>query len=132
MADFIKTISNSLNLFGNGPSTKWGQSFGYPYTMVWGTSTWGEGYSLVIDIEKIITNSITPDSAFYLETNKLISNDLSLSFETSDERLYQGDWSYVFSFYTSDAEDRDFPTWTEGSASSVSFTCGSAGSTTWT
>lgn len=132
MADFIKTISNSINLFGNGPSTKWGESFGFPDTMVWGTSTWGEGYSLVIDIEKFISNSITPDSAIYLESQKLISENISLSFETTSEKISQGEWNYVFVSDVTNAEDRDFTTWSQGSGVNTSFTCGTAGSTTWT
>lgn len=131
MADFTKTISNGINVFGGGPSTIWGQAV-YPYTMVWGSSLWGEGFSLIFSVQKVIDNSITPDTEIIKSPSKLISESTTLAFETSSEKLSQGVWDYIFPDNTSDAENRDFPTWTESSQSTISYVCGSVSDTTWT
>lgn len=131
MADFTKTITNSLNLFGNGPSTKWGQSLGVPYTMAWGTATWGEGFSLPLDIQKLIANSIAPDTTLITEFQKVIQNIISIESDPTRENLSQGIWNYIFISNTTDGEDRVSTTWSEGNASAVSFTCMAAGTTNW-
>ena len=132
MADFTKTISVSINLFGGGPSTKWGDANGYGYTMVWGASKWGEGsFSLVFNVEKLITNSISQDTIIINQAEKLISNDLTLSEDLSSEKLSQGVWDYVFPPNVTNNEDRIFTSFTCGSAQTTSYTCQAAGSTTW-
>ncbi len=132
MANYVKTITNSVNLFGLAPSTKWGQSFGYPYTMVWGTTKWGEGsFNQIFSITKLISNSITPDTAIQLNTTKVLSNDLTINSDLSSEEILNGSWNYVFPSNTIDGENRDFTSWTEGADISSTFTCQAAGSTTW-
>ncbi len=132
MADYVITITNGVRLFGNGPSTKWGDSNGYAYTMVWGTSKWGESsFSLVFNVEKLIENYVTPDTIIINETEKLIQNDLTLSEDLSSEMLRQGDWSYIFPPGVTENEDRIFTSFTCSSAQTVSYTCLAVGSTTW-
>lgn len=132
MADFTKTLTNSVNLFALSPSTKWGQSFGAPYTMVWGTTKWGYGsFDQIFAIGKLISNSISPDTALQLNTTKVLSNDISIQSDLSSEELRNGSWSYVFPSNTTDGEDRYFPTWTDSTASTTSFSCGSVSTTTW-
>lgn len=132
MADHSITISNSVNIFGLNPSSKWGDANGFAYTFVWGTTKWGEGsFSLVFNVEKLVENSITPDTIIINESIKLISNDLTLSEDLSSEKLSQGDWNYVFPPNTTEGESRVFTTFTCGTVSSNSYTCQAAGSTTW-
>ena len=131
MADFTKTITNSINLFGGNPSSKWGQS-NYPYTMTWGVTRWGEGtFSIVFSVEKLIANSLAPDTTIATEVQKIIQNNLTMSGELSSEVLTNGDWRIVFVSDTINVEERDMATWTSGSAASTSFTCLPAGSTSW-
>jgi len=133
LADYVQTITNGLRLFGGEYSTKWGQSFGSPYTMVWGTTKWGEGsYTVVLDVRKLISNAITPSLDPYYLTSKLISNLLTPTSDMSRETLSQGDWNYVFPSDTTNIEGLDTPTWAAGSSSSPTWTTGTAGSTTWT
>lgn len=132
MADHTKNISNIVNVFGNGPSTKWGQDSSFT-TMVWGTSKWGEGESLPLVIEKYIdTGGVTLTDAYVREPQKVISESITPSMEMTSESLKNGDWNYVFTSDTTQAEDRDTATWTAVSEASTSFTSVSEASTTWT
>lgn len=131
MADFNITISNSVNVFGVEISTKWGQTE-FPYTMTWGTSLWGYGYTTVLDVEKVIDNSVTPGTTIINEVTKLISESITPAFETSSEGLKNGAWNYVFTNNTTEAEERDTTTWNSASVASVSYTSLTATSVTWT
>lgn len=130
MADFSITITNSVRVFGIEESTKWGQTAG---TMTWGTSLWGQGFTVICQPVILITNSITPtwEYAGNYFSKLFNAGSVSPTFEMSSEVLKNGVWSYVFASDTTEAEGRDFPTWSSGSASSVSFTCAAGGSTTW-
>lgn len=135
MADFSKNITNTVNVFGDGPSTKWGQANGYPYTMTWGTSKWGEGESLPIAFVKVISNS--QDLTFdYTGSSLRKVVDIGSAPVLSDMgsevlRDGTGTWLYVFTSDTTQGEDRDSATWTETTASDATFTCQAAAGTTW-
>lgn len=132
MADFTITIANEFRCFGLEESTKWGDNYGTGYTMVWGTSTWGYGYTIPLDIEKLMSEAINPSWDYYSsEVEKVVSESMPVAFETSTENLSDGVWNIVFVSNTIDAEERDFATWTSQSAGTTSFTCGTAGSTSW-
>jgi len=132
MADFSQSITNSVQCFSEGPSTKWGDANGYPYTMAWGVSTWGEGYSLPVDFIKVIDNSVVSDTTIMKEVVHIWGETVTIqAFEATVENLTQGIWYYVFPDRTTNAEDRDFATWTSATVSDVTFTCGAAGSTSW-
>jgi len=151
MADFTITITNGVRLFGQGPSTKWGDVNGVFYTMVWGTSVWSEGgFTLVHDIQKLIANSVTQDTIIindvihYLEigtltidstiindANKFISNDLTMSEDLSSEKLSQNVWEYVFPPGVTENENRIITSFSCGSAQTTSYTCQAIASTTW-
>lgn len=132
MADFTKTITNGINVFGNNPSTKWGQA-NSPYTMTWGVQKWGEGsFSIVFSVEKLITNSLLPDTAMLFEAQKFVTSDLILSEDLSSEILTNGNWRIVFVSDTINVEDRDTAVWTSSTTSTGTFSCMTAGSTTWT
>lgn len=146
------TFTNSIRAFSEGPSTKWGQSNGYPYTMTWGTSTWGEGESIPLSVMKVISNSqpfsgvyqgsrvvhllgigsASVDSDLYRYYNKTwTAGSVSPTFEMSSEVLKNGGWTYVFPSLATDGESRDFASWTAGSSPDVTFSCQAAGSTSW-
>lgn len=135
MADFTKNITNTVNVFGAGPSTKWGQSIGYPYTMTWGTSTWGEGESLPYSFVKVITNSqdLTFEYAGGAVAKYVDLGSAPLDSDLGSEMLRDGtgNWNYVFPSNTAEGEDRSFATWTETTASDATFTCQAAAGTVW-
>lgn len=131
MADFSKTISNSINCLGPAPSTKWGT--GTPYTMTWGTSKWGEGTEdLQIAFIKVISESVIPSDSVAKSASKQLSDSLTLSGDMGSESLQDGSgYYYVFSTPTTDGESRLIPTYAEGSVSSQSYTCLSVASINW-
>lgn len=132
MANFTQNISNSVRVFSEGPSTKWGQASSFT-TMVWGTSTWGEGESLPLRVIKVVSNSLDTSGVFAgASVVKAVSiGSASVAFEMSSERLSQNGWTYVFPSLATDGEERDFATWSAVSATDATFTCGTAGSTSW-
>ena len=134
MADWTKNVSNTVDVFGGGPSTKWGQGT-LPYTMVWGTAKWGEGGStnlIVFEPTKLIENSqAVTASTFSFQVDKLIENSQAVICDMYSEEKLLGIWNYVFSSDTTNAENADYPTWTS-ITTSPSFTCLSVGATTWT
>ena len=134
MANFTKTITNSIRAFGLEKATTWGQASGTPYTMVWGTTKWGEGsYSVICYSIKVITNSVAPSFDYYASrVSKVVTNSVSPAFEMSSEQLSQGVWEYVFPSNTNELESRVSTNWSDGSSSQTSFTCQAAGTTTWT
>jgi len=131
MAAFTKTISVGLRLFGGGPSTKWGQAVGAPYTMTWGVSKWGEGAKVVIAAAKLISNQITPDSAISKQAQKLISISVSPASDMLEETLASGVWKYVFVNNTTNGEERDPTMWAQASEPTTTFACQPAGGTVW-
>lgn len=78
MSDFVKTITNNINLFGPAVSTKWGQTnFD---TFVFGSSKWGEGTSLLTEFEKVVDlSSFTVTSTVSNEPGKYLSDDVTVS-----------------------------------------------------
>lgn len=129
MADLTKTVSNSLNLFGGSPSTKWGSD----QPMTWGTSKWGEGSSPMIRLYfKTITNSQPLSDAFSKGAAKVVLQDLVFTEDLSSESLGSGNgYSYVFPKPSTNAEDRSTPTYTDVSAGSTTYTSLTVASTTW-
>jgi len=131
MAAFTKTITNAVNLFGGGPSTKWGQAVPI-YTMTWGVSKWGESSNnLIVNAVKALANSVVLDNSLSKEPSKLIENSQAVGSDLSSEQLFTGIWKVVFVSDTTEGENRDFASWTASSASSQSFTCVAAGTTIW-
>lgn len=134
MAALTKNITNAVRVFGEGPSTKWGQA-SFPATMVWGTAKWGEYRPMIFQFVKYVTNSqpstwaVSNLKTDYVRTLKV--QTALFTFEMTSEVLKQGAWRYVFTSEASDAEDRFFPTWTEAVRPDVTFTCLPAASTTW-
>ena len=109
MSDYSMTISNSIDCFGGGESTKW-DGFN------WGEDYWGESINgMIFEFQKVIFESQTLSDSFSLQANynKTIQESLTLTGETTDEMLYEGEWAYVFPAPSIDAEDRQDNTWSE-------------------
>ncbi len=126
MADFTKTISNSLNSFG-GITNKWN-------SYNWGSFIWGEGTAdLIVDVIKVISNALTPDSDIsQTEVFLLLSNSLSTTDELSDVNLRDPvGYYYVFPSNTTNHKRTAIPSYTSGSNPSSTWTSGAAASGSW-
>lgn len=133
MADYTKNISNTVNVFGLNPSTKWGEAV-LPYTMTWGTSKWGEGTSpQVFQFTKVYNNdqASTFDYAYSGSQKVLDIGSAPAAFELSDESLVDGIWEIVFVSDTTNLSERDDATWTVGTVTDATFVCGSTHGATW-
>lgn len=127
MADFTKTISNSVNFFAGEPSSKWGE-------WAWGSFKWGYGTNdLPEAITHLISESISPDSAVYKQPMHLISESLSITGDPSFEGVGDGSgYYYGFVSNTDNAENRASVTYTSGTtAPGNSYSSQAAGSTSW-
>lgn len=131
MADFSKTITNSLNCFGPAPSSLWG-------VMVWsntGLGRWGEGSEdHATRTQKLIEDAATfADSvAVTAQFNVSLNNELAMDGDAEDLFLRSGTgYLYVFPGPTTDADARPTLTYTQTSGGSASFTCAPVVSTSW-
>lgn len=144
MAALTITISNQLYPLGPDVCTP----------SLWGTFQWGGKWlysatDSIMEVEKLVTNSIAPTSAELFEVEKLvdnaitpsddyandvertITNTLAPSFDTTDEELSRGDWAYVFVRPSTNAENRNLITFTTAANASTVWTSGTVTSTTW-
>ena len=112
MADFTKTISNIINVFGGSPPTYWGDTG--PNTMVWGETNWGEGtYSMAFKIGKCINNTQAMTTTIGKQAKKGIVNTIPISDETIDRTLQDPEgYNYVFPGNVTDAENEVFTSYT--------------------
>lgn len=141
MADFTKTITNSVNPFGLGPSTKWGQSV-FGYTMTWGTAKWLGGLTssdsinrVKMDFINVVIPSIAPSSTIsnQLSIYRTISFSMSPGSDVTQRTLQDGtlSWYYVFAGNTTNADSQSIPTWGETASSVVTYVCQSTSTITW-
>tara|TARA_R110000868_G_scaffold62962_3_gene189964 strand:- start:18810 stop:19253 length:444 start_codon:yes stop_codon:yes gene_type:complete len=144
MADFTITVVNKLYAFGPDVTTP----------SLWGTFQWGGQWlysssGLTTETEKLISNSLVPSSAetfdveksifeillpddvFTRETDRTISNTLDVVFDTSNEGLLSGDWNYVFTRPSTNAENRTSAIFTEQTSPNTTWASGVATSTSW-
>jgi hypothetical protein len=125
MADFAITVSNTLRVVGPAPSSKWG-------VFNWG-GLWGGTDDLIFSVGKLITNSLGLSSAIYKSLTKAISNTVDLNSRMNLGSLRdENGYYYVFPDNVTDPDDRYFPTWTQSSEPSTSFTTSTDPSTSWT
>lgn len=128
MADFTKTISNSMNVFGVEPSTKWND-------FLWGTGKWGFGSTPTIwSFEKnLAQETITTTDLFAKEPEKVLENAITPLSETTDMRLQDGNgYYYVFVKPSVDADERGTSTFTVDTRPTTSWTEDTDPSTSWT
>jgi hypothetical protein len=126
LADHTKTISESINVFGLAPSTKWNE-------FSWGTGKWGEGSSgLFKVIGKFLVETQASTDAIYRHTIKRLTETQSVTMIETDTKLTDGSgYSYVFPGGATDAEEQVITDFTRQSAGSTSWTKQSAGGTSW-
>lgn len=127
MADFSITVSNSISCLGPGPTTKWN-------AFDWGTGLWGAGsVDLQTDTVKAISEAIALADTLAVSAQfmRTITNEISGTFEMSSETLKSGNWNYVFTKPTTDAENRNPNAFTEVTDPSTTWASGVATSTSW-
>lgn len=126
MADFTITISNAVRTFGPAPSDKWAE-----YN--WNAFLWGEGTNgLSTRTLKLISESVTTDTTVSKSQQHVISNSISPTADMGSETLYDTNGYYhVYPNDTTELEDRDYPTWAQGSGGVTTWTRQAASSTTW-
>ena len=125
MTLLTQTITNSITMFGIGPTTKWG-------TAVFGTSKWGEGSEdLGQVVIKQIDNSVSPDTTVNFKYVKGINETLTFDFEGDFEGLYDGIWGYVFTKPTNDNDERNVTTWVDDPDETSGWSLGATETDNW-
>ena len=80
MADYSKTIANTLSVFGPEPTEKWASATTDTSPMIWGTDNWAYGTSdLPIAFTKGIFNSVLSDSMIALRHYRFLTNAITLT-----------------------------------------------------
>lgn len=100
MADFTKTVSNGLRLFGPSPTNNWG-------TMLWGQN-WAYGdVDFITAIAKTLSNSFVLSNTVSLQANffPTISNSISVSGDLIMEGLIDSN-GYNYFFPDENGENR--------------------------
>ncbi len=131
MADFLKTISNSIQCFGVGPSSKWG-------VMSWnsdGSYKWGEGtVDLQTDVGKSLSGSLSISDTLSLvvDFSVSLSESVASTFEATEEFLSDdAGYNYVFTRPTTDAESQVFTSYTTNPDPSTSYSSSTVTTTVW-
>ncbi len=127
MANFTKTISNSLNLFGGSPTSLW-QAWN------WNAFKWGEGTAdLAVAAMHVISESLSLDSLVYDRSVVFVlSNTLSMDSDMNESYLTDGSgYSYLFPSDVTNHEDQSIASYVSGSRPSNSWSSGSVGASTW-
>ena len=128
MADFTKTITNSINCFGPAPSNKWNAHD-------WNAFLWGEGNTdHIVNVGKVISNTLAMTDSLSAENGffRTLNNTLTVTSDNSSEGLRDSDgYSYVFISNVTNAEQRTSASWTQGTRDTETWTSGTATSTAW-
>ncbi len=125
MVDYAKTITNTFQVFGPGPTSLWG-------TMVWGVDEWGGGNDQLASAHKILSESLSLSDSWIKDA--VITRSDSLSITSSIPDLTSVDaagYYHVFISNVTDAADRAITTWTDESDPSSDWSEVSEASTTW-
>jgi hypothetical protein len=109
MADYSKTVTNTIEVFGGGQSTKWNEFTWDDY--VWGEGTLGIPFTYLKNIYE--TQVMTDNYDLYAQFNINKSNTISMTIEPSNEMISQGVWELEFTAPSTNAENRSLTTWTE-------------------
>lgn len=125
MADYTKTISNSIRTQGIGVENVWG-------VMVWGVDYWGNSKDTKVLIGKYINDIISATDIIYSTSRRTISNSIVFSNSIDFVSLSDGSgYDYVLQGGVTDPDDRLFPSYTSGSRTTPVYTEDSSNSTTW-
>ena len=127
MADYTKTITESVTMLGMSDANLWG-------TFLWG-ELWGSSEDLRKEFDQApLGNSVTLTDALGKDfvrdfiTNNIAMDDPQLS---SIMRAW-GIWDYVFTKPTTDGDEKIFDQFSKVSDGSTSWTKTTDGSTSWT
>lgn len=127
MADFVKTITNGINLFGIESPNKWG-------TMLWGDN-WGYGNNdLAVIFNKFISETLIladltlPQATF----NRTLSNSVGISGDMVFEGLTDPAGYNVIFGSSTNAENRPISSYTSSSIYDATYTTATNTLTTWT
>lgn len=143
MADYSITIANYTSPLGMSPPVIWN-------AFTWGSSLWGYSGDFTLQYDHLIAEAASSDTALTFEAThaigETVSSDSAVTIEFSmfilEGLTLTGDmlsetladsagYNYVFPDRTTDAEGRDFPTWTSGTAQTSTWSTATAASTTW-
>jgi hypothetical protein len=131
VADYIKTITVAVNVFGPEPTEKWSTSSTTSLALVWGQDQWGYGtVGLLINFTKGIFSSINSDSNIAKNIYYSLSNAVNC---TTDSNIYKYREGYTVT-YGGQAEIGLWPratSYTIAAGTTTSWTAASAASGTW-
>jgi|DEB0MinimDraft_6_1074348.scaffolds.fasta_scaffold01604_11 hypothetical protein len=105
MADQTKSISNTLSFFGPEPA--------YYNTAVYGTDTYGDTNDLDVQIGKVLSNSITPDTDIFKNLSIVRTNSLSFIGDWTTSELVGDGSGWFYNFPPKNAENRSLTSWTQ-------------------
>ena len=99
MANFSKTITNTLNIFGAGKASRWGE-------FIWGSDAWGSGEVVKTPLKlSQETLFLSGDNNQY-QTIKNIAENITVTGDMSDEALIDPNGYYIVFQETANAENR--------------------------
>ena len=126
MADFVKTISNNLNIFGIDRPNLWG-------SFLWGQN-WGYGNNdLIVTVFKVFnhTLSLSDSTAISIGYIRTFVSTLAVTADMGNESIIDAA-GYKFVFGVSgNAEDRPLTGYNGVSSPAASFTTVTNTATTW-
>ncbi len=125
MADFTKTITNTLNVFGASPPTKWGIG-------IWGVMLWGVTQDFEINVIKVLGEAISFSSSVEKVFIKELSNSVSFATDLTTFLTLDDIWNYLFAKSTTDGALQVVDQFTRVSDPSTTQTETSLPTTTWT
>lgn len=125
MADHAITVSNTMNVFGPGPSTKWN---GFN----WAESNWGYGDPVIKEVGKLVENQTSISDALYKLADKSISEVLTLTWGVDPiEHLDGAGYFYEEPDRQIEMEDRISTGYSQPNSTSASWSEGTPPSTDW-
>lgn len=127
MADYTITVSNTLNVFGNKKTSRWG-------SMVWGTGKWGYGdFDLITTVYKVVGNTVTLAGAtIALSTTKVVISTMVVTGNQASQYLYDSNGYYHIFNNDENAENRSLTSYTSLNTGSATYSTVADPSTTWT
>lgn len=127
MTAYTKTIENTVDILGPGPTSLWN-------AYNWNAFLWGAGTEDLptTAYHELDNGGLTPDSSTILMTTKVISELVTPSSDPVSEQLFDSHgWNHVFLGQTIEGEDREFTSWGSDTRDSETWTTVTPATTTW-
>lgn len=126
MADFTKTLDETLRVFSPGPANKWG-------TAVFGTDSWGYNGDMDLLIFKVLQESVTNTDTITKQPIRVLSmGSVTLTGDPDLVALQDGSgYDYVLPGGVTDPDDRNFPVYTEDGSTDPGWTDRTEASDDW-